>query len=104
MTCGSMFTGLRAMVDKVSTRPIRRCGLRTFPRNGGHLSGRKSQHKNREKALKILRARLLDKLQQEQQAEMILRPGGVSSNPVTGANGFGRTIFRRIGSPTTGLI
>ena len=31
----------------------------------------KSQHKNREKALKILRARLLDKLQQEQQAEMI---------------------------------
>ena len=31
----------------------------------------KSQHKNREKALKILRARLLDKLQQEQQAEMV---------------------------------
>ncbi len=30
----------------------------------------KSQHKNREKALKILRARLLDKLQQEQQAEL----------------------------------
>lgn len=30
----------------------------------------KSQHKNREKALKILRARLLDKLQQERNAEI----------------------------------
>ena len=30
----------------------------------------KSQHKNREKALKILRARLLDKLQQEQQEKI----------------------------------
>ncbi|MBO8129403.1 MAG: peptide chain release factor 1 [Peptococcaceae bacterium] len=32
----------------------------------------KSQHKNREKAMKVLRARLLDKIQQEQQAEMAL--------------------------------
>ena len=57
----------------------------------------KSQHKNKEKALRILRARLLDKMQRGE-AEEAWRPSARCRwEPATAASASGRTISRRGG-------
>ena len=62
----------------------------------------KSQHKNRAKALKVLRARLLDALESERQAQLSLHSGGRRSAAATAANASAPTTSRRVASRTTG--
>ena len=57
----------------------------------------KSQHKNKAKALKILRSRLLEKAREEQHQEIAASPAAAWSARVTARNGFGRIIFRSRG-------
>ena len=63
----------------------------------------KSQHKNKAKAMKVLRARLLDKLMEEQRTE-ISEQRKSQVGPETGANECGPTISPRTGSPIIALI
>ena len=61
----------------------------------------KSQHKNKAKALKILRARLLDRARQEQQAAASPRTGAPWWAAATARRRSAPTTSRRAASPTT---
>jgi len=64
----------------------------------------KSQIKNREKAMRVLKARLFDLAQAQQQAELEEARRSQVAYPVIAVNGSGRTISPKIESQTTGSV
>ena len=66
------------------------------------IQDEKSQHKNKAKAMSVLRSRLLDLKQQEQRAKPIRRRGARWSARATARTRSGPTTSPRTGSPTTG--
>ena len=66
------------------------------------IQDEKSQHKNKAKAISVLRSRLYDLQQQKQRGGGFGRRDGRWSGPATGPTRSGRTTSRRTASPTIG--
>ena len=61
----------------------------------------KSQHKNKAKAMKILRARLYEQQRRPRHADARRRPQGAGRHAATAPSASAPTISRRAASPTT---
>ena len=79
---------------RASTRPIRRCKLSTNLPASSCAADQRSQQKNKERALTILRSRLLERKVAEENAKYAAQRKAPEPAPANATNAFAPTTFR----------